>query len=172
LFEPFGEIDYVDIHRDPQTGVCKGYAFIQYSDPEKGKAAVKAMHNLVVTNNQRIQVQIVNLSQKGEITSGGEYLHSAEKKEGLMKNLAGGVGGPSYSNLRRPPISTVTTPYLIITSMFKMQGTTPGYFEDLKKSIQKACDEYGTVERIFVEKNDQGNIWIKYSDTESAKKAQ
>ena len=88
-----------------------------------------------------------------------------------MRDLAG-VGGPSYSNLRRPPISTVTTPYLIITSMFKMQGTTPGYFEDLKKSIQKACDEHGTVERIFVEKNDQGNIWIKYSDTESAKKAQ
>ena len=71
LFEPFGEIDYVDIHRDPQTGVCKGYAFIQYSDPEKGKQAVKAMHNLTVTNGQKISVQIINMAQKGEITAGG-----------------------------------------------------------------------------------------------------
>lgn len=28
------------------------------------------------------------------------------------------------------------------------------------------------MERIFIEKNNQGNIWIKYSDTESAKKCQ
>lgn len=57
-----------------------------------------------------------------------------------MKNLAGAMGGthgPSYSNLMRPPISTVTTPYLIITGMFKMQGTNPGFFENLKKSIQQ-----------------------------------
>ena len=92
-----------------------------------------------------------------------------------MKNLKesfGGTTGPSYSNLMRPPISTVTTPYLIITCLFKMQGTTPMYFDNLKKNIQEACDEFGVVERIFIEKNDQGNIWIKYSDTESAKKAQ
>ena len=28
LFEPFGEIDFVDTHRDPLTNKCKGYAFI------------------------------------------------------------------------------------------------------------------------------------------------
>ena len=32
IFEPFGNIDYVDIHRDPETGMCKGFAFIQYSN--------------------------------------------------------------------------------------------------------------------------------------------
>lgn len=41
LFEPFGHIEYVDIHRDPQTGKCKGYAFIQYESTECAKAAVK-----------------------------------------------------------------------------------------------------------------------------------
>lgn len=165
----------MDIHRDPQTGVCKGYAFIQYSDPEKGKQAVRGMNNLEVTRGQRISVQIITMTQKGEVTAGGEFIHSVEKKDNLMKNLKesfGGTTGPSYSNLMRPPISTVTTPYLIITSMFKMQGTTPLYFDNLKKNIQEACDEFGVVERIFIEKNDQGNIWIKYSDTESAKKSQ
>ena len=133
------------------------------------------MNNLEVTRGQRISVQIITMTQKGEVTAGGEFIHSVEKKDNLMKNLKesfGGTTGPSYSNLMRPPISTVTTPYLIITSMFKMQGTTPMYFDNLKKNIQEACDEFGVVERIFIEKNDQGNIWIKYSDTESAKKAQ
>lgn len=29
VFEPFGELDFVDLHRDPTTGRSKGYAFIQ-----------------------------------------------------------------------------------------------------------------------------------------------
>jgi RNA recognition motif-containing protein len=30
VFEPFGELDFVDLHRDPGTGRSKGYCFIQY----------------------------------------------------------------------------------------------------------------------------------------------
>ena len=29
VFEPFGELDFVDLHRDPMTGRSKGYAFLQ-----------------------------------------------------------------------------------------------------------------------------------------------
>ena len=29
VFEPFGELEFVDLHRDPTTGRSKGYAFIQ-----------------------------------------------------------------------------------------------------------------------------------------------
>lgn len=30
VFEPFGELDFVDLHRDPMTGRSKGFCFIQY----------------------------------------------------------------------------------------------------------------------------------------------
>lgn len=29
VFEPFGELEYVDLHKDPTTGRSKGYAFVQ-----------------------------------------------------------------------------------------------------------------------------------------------
>lgn len=29
VFEPFGELEFVDLHRDPITGRSKGYAFVQ-----------------------------------------------------------------------------------------------------------------------------------------------
>lgn len=29
VFEPFGELDFVDLHKDPTTGRSKGYAFVQ-----------------------------------------------------------------------------------------------------------------------------------------------
>lgn len=31
VFEPFGELEFVDLHRDPMTGRSKGYAFVQYA---------------------------------------------------------------------------------------------------------------------------------------------
>ena len=130
------------------------------------------MNGLTITNNQKIGVQLITIQQKGEISASDEYTHSASTKAYVRSQLAGGSTGPSYSNLMRPPISTVTTPYLIITSMFKMEGTTPAYFDNLKRDIQKQAEEYGVVERVFVEKNNQGNIWIKYSNTAEAVKAQ
>jgi RNA recognition motif-containing protein len=30
VFEPFGELEFVDLHRDPVTGRSKGYAFVQW----------------------------------------------------------------------------------------------------------------------------------------------
>ncbi|MCB0369273.1 MAG: hypothetical protein KDD45_07400 [Bdellovibrionales bacterium] len=167
-FEPFGEIEYVDIHRDPQTGICKGYAFIQFVDPEEGKKAVSALNGFKITGNQKIGVHLHTVKEKGEITASDELIHSAGNKTYLMQKLS----GPSYSNLMRPPIATITTPYLIVTGLFKMEGTTPVYFEQLKKEMQKLTEEFGVVERIFIEKNNQGNVWVKYSDTASAVKAQ
>lgn len=84
------------------------------------------MNGLTVTGNQKIGVQLKTISQKGEAI-GGEDIVYAGSKTYVMNALAGSTG-PSYSNLQRPPISTVTTPYLIMTNMFKMEGTTPAFF--------------------------------------------
>lgn len=54
----------MDIHRDPQTGKCKGFAFIQYANTDCAKAAVKEMNGLVV-GGQKISVQTVSVTQKG-----------------------------------------------------------------------------------------------------------
>lgn len=130
------------------------------------------MNGLTITGNQKIGVQLMNVQQRGEISAGDDFLYSAGSKVNLMNKLSGAGSAPSFSNLSRPPISTVTTPYLIMTSMFKMEGTNPGFFDDMKKEVQKQSEEYGVVERVFIEKNNQGNIWIKFSDTASAVKAQ
>ncbi|KAG8925144.1 hypothetical protein FRC00_004289 [Tulasnella sp. 408] len=37
VFEPFGELDFVDLHKDPQTGRSKGYAFVQYVQTCRGR---------------------------------------------------------------------------------------------------------------------------------------
>ena len=39
VFEPFGELDFVDLHKDSATGRSKGYAFVQYVVIEKSIAS-------------------------------------------------------------------------------------------------------------------------------------
>jgi RNA recognition motif-containing protein len=50
LFNPFGEIDFIDLRRDPASGKCKGYALIQYKQPSDAHAAIKAMNNFVIND--------------------------------------------------------------------------------------------------------------------------
>lgn len=38
--------------------------------------------------------------------------------------------------------------------------------------MHEQCSTFGIVEKCFVEKNNQGNVWVKFSDTQSAIKAQ
>lgn len=41
---PFGEIDSIDIIRDPVSGKNKGYAFIQFRKAAQAKEAIRAMN--------------------------------------------------------------------------------------------------------------------------------
>ena len=43
VFEPFGELEFVDLHKDPMTGRSKGYAFVQYKRGEDAKMALEQM---------------------------------------------------------------------------------------------------------------------------------
>ena len=113
------------------TGKCKGYAFIQYEQTNDAKTAVREMNNLEI-GGQKITVQTVSTVQRGNnVTTGDDYLYSAGSKQALVNKLS--RDAPTHSNLMRPPISTMCTPYLLMTNLFKMEGTTPKFFEDLKK---------------------------------------
>lgn len=151
------------------TGKCKGFAFIQYSSTEDAKNAVREMNNLKI-GEQKITVQTVSTAQKNNVTPGDEYLYSSGNKVALMNKLS--RDAPSHSNLMRPPISTMSTPYLVLSKLFTMEGTDPKFFEELKKEVLGKCSTFGIVEKCFVEKNNQGNVWVKFSDTQSAIKAQ
>lgn len=50
LFSPFGEVDFVDLHKEPGTGKSKGYAFIQYKNSSDAKEAISKMNGFQVRN--------------------------------------------------------------------------------------------------------------------------
>ena len=64
-FQSFGHIAKIDINRDPLTGRCKGFAFIQYSEVKDAKSAVEAMNGKML-KGETLSVSIVNVSQQNQ----------------------------------------------------------------------------------------------------------
>lgn len=57
-FQGFGSIVSASIVKDKATGMAKGFAFVNYSDPVAANAAAAAMMGLQVDGNHRLQVNI------------------------------------------------------------------------------------------------------------------
>lgn len=84
VFEPFGEIDHVDLHKEP-TGKSKGYAFVQFKRPDDAEKAIEHMDNFELAG-RNIRVGHVN-------ARGQEGKTSAQ----LRAAAAGGGAGQAMS---------------------------------------------------------------------------
>jgi len=52
LFSPFGEIEFIDLHRDPYTNKCKGFAFIQFKNASEAREAMTAMNGFQLAGKE------------------------------------------------------------------------------------------------------------------------
>ncbi|MEZ5366919.1 MAG: RNA-binding protein [Bryobacterales bacterium] len=48
VFEPHGEIDYVQIAHDPNTGLSRGVAFVRMIDPKRAAGIPKVMTGTLI----------------------------------------------------------------------------------------------------------------------------
>ncbi|KAN0066413.1 Phosphatidylinositol-3-phosphatase SAC1 [Thecaphora frezii] len=88
VFEPFGEVEYVDLHREAITGKSKGFAFVQFKEAEDAKKALEQMNGFELAG-RTIRVGPVNARGSG----GGQQLGSGPGHPGGPAG-PGGPGGP------------------------------------------------------------------------------
>jgi RNA-binding protein 39 len=92
MFEPFGDIEFVDIHRDATTKRCKGFAFIQFKKVQSAKDAISRMNNYTI-NGKPIKVSHVTASMLMSVNnsdsiglceldedSAQNYLHTSQSR--------------------------------------------------------------------------------------------
>ncbi|KAK9727346.1 Phosphatidylinositol-3-phosphatase SAC1 [Basidiobolus ranarum] len=113
VFEPFGPLDFVNLHRDPETGRSKGFAFIQYKNTEDAKHALEKMNGFELAG-RTIKVGLV--TDKGSNINynlddgdvGGLTLTSQSRVE-LMQKLARDSGLPTQSQQDSPASSSISS---------------------------------------------------------------
>ncbi|KAJ3815980.1 hypothetical protein EV368DRAFT_70719 [Lentinula lateritia] len=180
VFEPFGALEFVDLHRDPMTGRSKGYAFVQYKRAEDAKMALEQMEGFELAGRQ---LRVNTVHEKGATRytqqdtldeSGGGNLNAASR-QALMQKLAridtpSSLPEPTKLNI---PQQAMQSRSVLLKNMFDPEEESEkDWDKDLADDVKGECEEkYGPVEAIKVEKETQGEIYVKFDSVESAKKA-
>lgn len=69
LFDRFGDIERVELHRDDITGKSKGYAFIVFRSSQDAKRAINDMNNFTI-NGKQIKVQAIQAGMANMLHDG------------------------------------------------------------------------------------------------------
>ncbi|CAD6899222.1 unnamed protein product [Tilletia controversa] len=205
VFDPFGEVEYVDLHREPGTGKSKGFAFVQFRNPPDAQKALAQMDGFVLAGRP-IRVGNVNARGSGagpsapsatsantmmlgarndgghepqslsSFDEGGGGRLDASARAALMQKLAR-VPAPEperpAEQLRPASIPAAMSRTLQLTNMFDpAEETERDWDKDLADDVKAECErQYGPVERIHVERESLGDIYVKFGDVQAASRA-
>ncbi|KAG0451978.1 hypothetical protein HPP92_025911 [Vanilla planifolia] len=115
VFEPFGPVELVQLPLDPETGHCRGYGFIQFSQVEHAKAAQSLNGKLdiagrvikvsAVTEHVGVQEPGTNVADFDDDDGGGLALNAQSRallmqkldRTGTATSIAGTLGVPGIN---------------------------------------------------------------------------
>ncbi|KAF8316167.1 splicing factor CC1-like protein [Clavulina sp. PMI_390] len=186
VFEPFGELEFVDLHKDAATGRSKGYAFVQFKRAEDAKMALEQMEGFELAGRQ---LRVNTVHEKGSNRSGapmsgmggpidsldenGGSLNNNSSRHILMQKLARTDAASKAPVPARPVIPEAKTRNIALKNMFNpAEETDKDWDIDLADDVKGECEStYGTVNAIKVIKDSQGEIYVQFNNVESATKA-
>lgn len=194
VFEAFGEIDFFDIQRD-SSGLSKGYGYVQFSNENDGRNALEALNGLKIAG-RAIKVGVVDAgtdgSQAGELeeTENGGLALNATGRLQLMQRLGRGAAMPSFPGLATllsgaaqpapkkqaprvpaPVVRVQPSTCLVIKNMFDpKKETDPNFDVEIKSDVQEEGSKFGTIVHLYVDKESQGCVYMRYKELEGSKK--
>jgi RNA-binding protein 39 len=179
VFEPFGELEFVELHRDPQTGRSKGYAFIQYKRPEDAKMALENMEGFELAG-RTLRVNTVHekgtatrIQQSETLDELGSLNNNTSRAVLMAKLLRNEPPAPRPQPIMRPNIPQVQTQNILLKNMFDPEEETErDWDKELAEEVKTECEEtYGPVEKIKVVKESQGEIYVRFNSVDTASQA-
>ncbi|OBZ78667.1 RNA-binding protein rsd1 [Grifola frondosa] len=180
VFEPFGELEFVDLHRDPMTGRSKGYAFVQYKRSEDAKMALEQMEGFELAG-RTLRVNTVHekgtarYTQQDSLDEAGGGNLNAASRQALMQKLARIEPAPTRPEpIMRPNIpQSMQSRSVLLKNMFNPEEETErDWDKELGEDVKSECEtKYGKVLFIKVEKESQGEIYVKFDSIDAAKQA-
>ncbi|KAL1929851.1 hypothetical protein VTP01DRAFT_1005 [Rhizomucor pusillus] len=186
IFEPFGPLEYVNLHKDPETGRSKGYAFIQFKHAADGKQALEKMNGFDLAGRPLKVGLVTEKSSSGHYGSldddetAGLALNSLSRAE-LMQKLAARRTDvmednppprPEPAAPARPNIPMKAVRTIMLDNMFNpAEETDPDWVKDLEADVKQECLQFGDVEHIHVNEDSLGEVYLKFDSVGAAEKA-
>ncbi|KAI0322641.1 hypothetical protein OF83DRAFT_1080075 [Amylostereum chailletii] len=178
VFEPFGELEFVDLHRDPMTGRSKGYAFVQYKRAEDARMALEQMEGFELAGrtlrvNTVHEKGTVRYTQQDSLDEAGGGNLNAASRQALMQKLARIEPTSVPETIARPNIQAMESRCVLLKNMFNpAEETERDWDKELAEDVKGECEEkYGAVARIKVDRESQGEIYVKFDTVDAARQA-
>lgn len=183
IFSPFGEIEQIDMPKDPMTLKPRGYCFVMYRRASQGHSAIAAMNGFkfkgktlrvgVTHEYSKQHPHLAEIAQTAaQHTTGeaeNEHLHNLQSKQALMQILNRDVrpqegGVTTYTDSS----GSVQTPCLLLSNLFDPAQVNlkedPNFYSDTKQDVFEECSNFGKVEGVWVDQHSQGNVWVKFAN--------
>ncbi|CAN6290643.1 unnamed protein product [Urochloa humidicola] len=125
VFEPFGQVELVQLPLDPLTGLCKGFGFVQFARLEDAKAAQSLNGQLdiagrvikvsAVTDQVGVQVSGATAGDLDDDEGGGLALNASSRallmqkldRSGITTSLPGGMATTGLTTVGIPAVSVL-----------------------------------------------------------------
>ncbi|KAI9098121.1 hypothetical protein DFS34DRAFT_619689 [Phlyctochytrium arcticum] len=179
VFEPFGQVDGITLHKDTETGRSRGFAFVHYRNPENARMAMEKLNGLVIAGRA---IKIGHIADKngglaptynlddGEL--GGLSMNNVSRID-LMAKLARDelpIAGPAVSN--KPVV--LPTRNVLLKYMFNLEEmqVEPNWDVELKEDVEAECAKYGRLRHVGIDtESPDGRIFMKYNSIPEAEQA-
>jgi len=156
IFLVFGEVDFVHLHREPETGVSKGFAFVQFKNGDAAKRA------LVQVNGQELAgrpLKVGLVSETGNKQSQAAF--TEEDGEGAVALdsvsravLMSKLGSRTTDEKRDKQPSSSNC--LSLKNMFAANDpemlTNPNFEQELADDVKDECAKYGVILHVYVDR--------------------
>lgn len=176
IFEPFGQVDSVQLQYDSETNQSKGYGFVNFRDSVSAKKAMDQMNGFelagrpmkVNTVSERLDGSMSFLDD--EETEKGGIEMNAQSRASLMQKLAqthGGIAVPTApvvpAMLSSPLLQTSASTCLVLSNLFDPRKESEKDWElDYRNDVLEEVTKIGIVVHISVDTiSQEGNVYIK-----------
>lgn len=187
IFEPFGEIDNIQLIMDTETGRSKGYGFITYHNADDAKKALEQLNGFELAGRP---MKVGNVTERLDIEKSHNNLDIDEMDRSgidlgatgrlqLMFKLAEGAGlsipkaaadallatAPQVTpTVPQQPISApIATQCFMLANMFDpATETNPNWAEEIRDDVIEECTKHGGVLHVYVDiAAPTGNVYVK-----------
>ncbi|VDC00959.1 unnamed protein product [Peniophora sp. CBMAI 1063] len=181
LLKSFGELKAFNLVREPSTGASKGFAFVEYVDPEVTNVAIEALAGMEIADKTLV-AQLASVGAKqGTIP---EMPQPGEIPRPIMP-----AGDVSSSDARIVLMLNMVTPedliddaeYAELVEDIRSELDNYGAVEDLRipRPVRRERNKWGAptdgVDPIVAQRQDEaagvGRVYVKYRDGASAGRA-
>lgn len=185
IFSPFGEIELIEVPRDPHTGKNLRVAFVTYSRRKDAKSAISQMDGFKI-KDKVIEVREAKENESEyyrdvapdlDLEEKGYTLGSGRDRQALIRELNKSKGVTNDLLVKQTSLTAVSN-CLLLNNMFDPTQIDfkeePNFFLDIKEQVLDICEELGKVDKVWVDEKSQGNVWVKFSQdsVKGARKAQ